>query len=49
VAAGDAADVQAALARTGIGEVTVRPIAPGLEDVFVSLLKEKPVTVTRDP
>ena len=39
VQAGDAADLAGALAAAGIVGATVEPIAPTLEDVFISLMK----------
>jgi ABC-2 type transport system ATP-binding protein len=39
-------EVRAALAGAGLRDFTVRPIVPGLEDVFVSLLKGQPSAVS---
>jgi len=39
--AADLAALQAALAARGLTRLTVRPIAPSLEDVFVSLLRDR--------
>jgi ABC-2 type transport system ATP-binding protein len=39
--AGDAAAVESALAQAGLPGLSVRPIPPGLEDVFVTLLRAR--------